>query len=55
LVYLNPIWKPGDGGEIELLPFLEPPVLLCLPHCHSERDGRPQSTNWGRTDLLPSR
>ena len=24
IVYLNPEWKDGDGGELRLLPFLSP-------------------------------
>lgn len=28
LVYLNPIWSPGDGGELVLWPFLRQPVSV---------------------------
>jgi len=28
LVYLNPDWKPGDGGELKLFPFLEEPITI---------------------------
>ncbi|CAG9460488.1 unnamed protein product [Pedinophyceae sp. YPF-701] len=28
LTYLNPEWKDGDGGELQLLPFLSEPVLV---------------------------
>ncbi len=28
LVYLNPDWQPGDGGELELCPFLGAPVSV---------------------------
>lgn len=28
VVYLNPDWKEGDGGEIELRPFLRPEVVI---------------------------
>ena len=28
LVYLNPQWEVGDGGEMELIPFLESPVNI---------------------------
>ena len=28
LVYLNPHWQPADGGELELVPWLAPPVRI---------------------------
>ncbi|CAK0853597.1 unnamed protein product [Prorocentrum cordatum] len=28
VVYMNPGWRPGDGGELELRPFLRPAVLV---------------------------
>lgn len=28
LLYLNDAWAPGDGGEVQLLPFLQPPVTV---------------------------
>ncbi|DAZ96976.1 TPA: hypothetical protein N0F65_012108 [Lagenidium giganteum] len=28
LLYLNDGWKPGDGGEVQLLPFLRTPVTI---------------------------
>lgn len=28
LLYLNDSWQPGDGGEVQLLPFLEQPVTV---------------------------
>ena len=28
LVYLNPSWAEGDGGELELVPWLAPPVQI---------------------------
>ena len=28
LVYLNHEWQPGDGGELELLPFLQPTIRI---------------------------
>jgi hypothetical protein len=28
LVYLNPHWKEGDGGELELMPFLRPAIRI---------------------------
>lgn len=28
LLYLNDQWTPGDGGEVQLLPFLQPPVTV---------------------------
>jgi len=28
LFYLNPAWKPGDGGELRLFPFPSPPVEI---------------------------
>eukprot|EP00049_Salpingoeca_infusionum_P020310 m.363788 g.363788 ORF g.363788 m.363788 type:complete len:316 (-) comp24221_c0_seq1:247-1194(-) len=28
LVYLNPEWQDGDGGEVVLLPFLQKPVTI---------------------------
>jgi len=28
VVYLNPDWKEGDGGELELMPFLQPKVVI---------------------------
>jgi hypothetical protein len=28
LTYLNPSWQDGDGGELQLVPFLRPPVRL---------------------------
>eukprot|EP00052_Salpingoeca_macrocollata_P024249 m.216052 g.216052 ORF g.216052 m.216052 type:complete len:288 (-) comp22211_c10_seq1:525-1388(-) len=28
LLYLNPAWQPGDGGEIQLWPFLRPECTL---------------------------
>ena len=28
LIYLNPNWQSGDGGELELLPFLRPAVRI---------------------------
>uniref|UniRef100_A0A7S3LII3 Fe2OG dioxygenase domain-containing protein n=1 Tax=Aplanochytrium stocchinoi TaxID=215587 RepID=A0A7S3LII3_9STRA len=27
-IYLNPDWKEGDGGELELVPFLASPVII---------------------------
>jgi Rps23 Pro-64 3,4-dihydroxylase Tpa1-like proline 4-hydroxylase len=32
LVYLNPRWRPGDGGELVLNPFLEKPVTVAPFH-----------------------
>lgn len=28
LTYLNPEWKEGDGGELQIVPFLSRPVTL---------------------------
>ena len=28
LLYLNPDWKQGDGGELQLVPFLQDPVTI---------------------------
>jgi len=28
LLYLNPGWQEGDGGELQLVPFLSTPVLV---------------------------
>ena len=32
LLYLNPGWKPEDGGELVLMPFLQPEVVLAPLH-----------------------
>lgn len=32
LLYLNPEWKEGDGGEIQLLPWLSAPVTVAPVH-----------------------
>lgn len=32
IVYLNPAWCPGDGGEIVLAPFLRPQVVISPLH-----------------------
>ena len=31
LVYLNPNWQPGDGGELQLLPFLNGDAVTIAP------------------------
>ena len=28
LIYLNPDYASGQGGELELMPFLQPPVVI---------------------------
>ena len=28
LTYLNPAWKPGDGGELALFPFPDDPIMV---------------------------
>jgi hypothetical protein len=28
LLYLNPDWKAGDGGELVLCPFMDTPVVI---------------------------
>ena len=28
LTYLNPTWKPGDGGELALFPFPDDPIMV---------------------------
>lgn len=28
LLYLNDAWRKGDGGEVQLMPFLQPPVTV---------------------------
>ena len=39
LVYLNPAWKPEDGGELELVPFLGGPRPACDGTASSGRGG----------------
>lgn len=50
IVYLNPDWRPGHGGELRLLPFPRAPVTIQplanrmvrrhLQMVHSFRDAR---------------
>ena len=35
VVYLNPRWKHGDGGEIVLWPFLSKPTTISPLHCRA--------------------
>jgi Rps23 Pro-64 3,4-dihydroxylase Tpa1-like proline 4-hydroxylase len=32
ILYLNPEWVPGDGGELQLVPFLKRPVRIAPKH-----------------------
>ena len=35
LVYLNPDWKEGDGGELVLMPFLMPEIVIAPLMCRA--------------------
>ena len=32
ILYLNPGWAPGDGGELQLIPFMRRPVRIAPKH-----------------------